>query len=232
MSVRPDNYLAKAYSRFHLPPVAHSVSFAHLASKLAADLSVVADKSGVYVFYALPDAKWPEPLLGLASQGEVVPVYVGQTGDSLRYRLKQHLHGDVRVSSIRAGLGLIAQEYFGVRIRVVPGSRYFFLDDEMPIQNWIEANLFVGLTETAFPREVEAEWLAIAPGVLNIAGRAPTAITDEIRRRRKLADGRRIPLSRSLGGRTSLRWLPGFDKVPPLALSLKGRKAALLLSSG
>jgi len=114
--------------------------------------------------------------------------------DSLRYRLKQHLYGDVRVSSVRAGLGLMGQEYFDVRVITVPGSRQFFLSDEAPIGAWMARNLFVGFIETHTPRETEAAWLTIRPGLLNVSGRPPTVITDEIRRRRKLADGRNLPL--------------------------------------
>lgn len=190
-----------------VPIVQHPVTMLHSASWLKANLTAVPEQSGVYAFYLPAGAALLEsPSSGQTSIDEAVPIYVGRTGDSLRRRLKQQLLGDARVSQLKANLGVLVQNTLGLSVRPIPGKRYYVFADERPLDDWIADNVIVGYRQTDDPTTTEAAWLASSPGLLNVLGRAETAVTKAIRSQRKLASGRHLPLpTRSPSERAVLR---------------------------
>lgn len=150
---------------------------------------------GVYAFYlsSSEPLPFPEDPVTEITPG-FRPLYVGQTGDSLRSRVGNHLYGDARTSTLRANLGLLSRDAFRLDLIRIAGKRYFAFRDEAPIDEWLAQKLVLGLQETHDPRRLEAEWLATSPGILNVAGRVSTALTKKIQLLRRAASGRCIAI--------------------------------------
>lgn len=170
----------------------HPVSSVHEAAALDRTLEKVPCGPGVYAFY-LPDPTVFPIEVSHEPQGAPLPLYVGQTGDSLRGRVGNHLYGDARTSTMRANLGLLLQDAFDLDLIRIAGKRYFIFRDEGPIDDWVARNLILGFLETEEPRRVEADWLSLSPGILNVAGRMTTTLTKKIRLLRGEASGRCLP---------------------------------------
>lgn len=172
---------------FTLP---HPVSDVYEAAALDRSLEALPQAPGVYAFYAddLPDALAPFAPAGLGP----TTLYVGQTGDSVRCRIEQHLFRDARVSTLRGNLGLLVQAAMGLELVRVPGKRQFCFMDEAPITDWLRHNTRIGVSVLDNPGQVEAIWLGSEPGLLNISGRTPTPLSKKIRELRRLASGRHL----------------------------------------
>lgn len=168
----------------------HPVSAVHDISSFDRALEVLPDAPGTYVFYVSAGLMLPEPMNLLAAlQGDVV-LYVGMTEDSLRRRIEQHLFRDSRVSSLRGNFGLLMQNTLGLELIRTPGKRHFCFRNEAPITDWIAQHARLGFSESVNPAQTEADWLALAPGLLNVGGRPRTILTEKIRALRKSASGR------------------------------------------
>lgn len=174
------------------PNVPHPVSDVYEVSGLDRALKAVPRDPGVYAFYAkdLPQAlaSFSAPSHGLTT------LYVGQTGDSLNRRIEHHLFRDARVSTLRGNLGLLVQAAMGLELIRIPGQRHFCFRDEAPISAWLAQHTLVGFSVLDNPTESEAAWLALDPGLLNIKGRSPTALSENICEMRHSASGRHLPI--------------------------------------
>jgi len=165
---------------------------------VAADISLLPDAAGVYVFF------WARPLIPLCDycaeaetispEIELVPLYTGASADSLRMRIKRHVLGDTRGSTLRASLGLLLQAHLNLTIIPIPTKAYFCFEPEQRLTDWIVSNTVIGHFETDDPFGLEKGMLADEAGLLNIQGCPATEISVRLKTLRSNASGRLLPL--------------------------------------
>lgn len=167
-----------------------------MTSEIAADLTRVPDTSGVYaLFWIQPDATPLGTDCGQAGDIEAIelmPLYIGASKDSLRVRIKRHIMGDTRGSTLRASLGMILAERLDLQIVQIPTKRYFCIEPEQRLSDWIVLNTIVGYFETNDPFELEKAMLAVSAGKLNISGCQPNEISGHLKLLRANASGQHV----------------------------------------
>lgn len=163
-----------------------------MTCEIAEDISSVPERPGVYVmFWSCPRYTDEDTVEAGPFRFDLIPLYTGATADSLRLRIKRHIFGDTRVSTLRASLGLILRAQLGLRAIPIPKKRYFYFEPEQRLTNWIVSNTAVGYCEADNPFTVEKAMLINQAGLLNIQGCDPTPLTRRLQMLRGAANGRR-----------------------------------------
>lgn len=121
-------------------------------------------------------------------------LYIGATAHSLRRRLKHHLADDTCMSTFRMSLAAVVMDTLALKVRIVPGQRYFGLipDSEQLLSAWIAEHVSVAVRPHARARDVEHRLISRAQPPLNIAGRGATEGAAEMARLRRRCRG--LPL--------------------------------------
>lgn len=167
-----------------------------MTAEIADDFMRIPDAAGVYVIFWIQTdtgALCPVSKDALdADAVELVPLYVGASNDSLRVRIKRHVLGDTRSSTLRASLGLILAERLDLKIVPIPTKAYFCVEPERRLSDWIVSNTVVGYFETDDPFGLEKTMLASSAGKLNISGCRPNETSKRLKRLRSNASGRKL----------------------------------------
>lgn len=170
-----------------------SIGFHTLGARDAvSSLEAIPETEGVYAFLLRPEASLPTsvptPQLALnCNGGEFGLLYIGATGDSLRYRLKQHLKAPSPASTMRMSLGLLLQAELGLRVIPHTHKRYFWFADEAPLSEWLYANTVVAVRACENAFGVEATIHAEGSGLLNISGARSSEMAKRLQRLRRQA---------------------------------------------
>lgn len=95
-------------------------------------------------------------------------LYTGET-QSLRTRLRRHLEGDIRVSTLRKTL--IALERTFRAVTYVGGKFARDQHPELALDDWMQDQVVIGFKECWMPIDAERDLLRRSPSPLNISGR-------------------------------------------------------------
>ncbi len=116
-------------------------------------------------------------------------VYTGSSY-TLQKRLKSHLDGEVRTSTLRKTL-LAIDLFCGQRGCEIIGCRDAW--DEETLSAWLVANALVAICSTAAPLSLEKDFLSRTPSPLNITNRRASAYARRLIAIRSQFEGRPIP---------------------------------------
>jgi hypothetical protein len=96
-------------------------------------------------------------------------LYIGSTGLSIRCRLRSHVLGDSRRSTLRMTLGVLLAPQLGFQPIGTPGQSYFeFGEQEAVLSRWIEDHVSFAFCKCATPTSIERNLILQFRPVLNI----------------------------------------------------------------
>jgi hypothetical protein len=182
------------------------VKFAMLiaASQLDYDLNAVPASAGVYFVYIREDASllcsdapafWQSETPVRCDGHQLV--YLGASGQSVRARVKCHLRGDSRVSSLRKTLGGLLLRELCLSPYRSSRTRFHFADGEERLTEWICRNTAYDFIENPDAFGLEKFLIQSLRPPFNITHRRHTPVAKDLMRANWILRG--APLRRSSG---------------------------------
>ena len=134
------------------------------------------------------------------SSGEFVLLYAGislrsplahgliRPTQTLRSRIRTHMHGNAEGSTLRLTLGCLLSETLGMELRRVGnGRRFTFSRGEAVLSDWMGQNARVCWAETLTPWLAESRLIQSVPLPLNLAQNADHPFHESLNRLRREA---------------------------------------------
>lgn len=121
-------------------------------------------------------------------------VYIGSSGSSLRRRLRTHVVGDSRRSTLRMTLGALLAPQLGLEPIGTPGHTYFeFGGQEAVLSRWIEDHLSFAFFECVAPVSIESAMIIQCRPALNISYQRASRHARRLMQLRSRYSMRRLP---------------------------------------
>jgi len=145
----------------------------HTRSEVLARPSPVPREGGVYGWY-FRRAPAAVPLDGCVEREGHALLYVGISPSSpkgratLRSRIRQHMRGNARGSTLRFTLGCLLADELGIALHAKGDGRFWLAEGEARLSDWLEENAAVVWAVHPRPWEVEPDLIRSLSLPLNL----------------------------------------------------------------